>query len=59
MGAWSHRPVRSRSRWTGGPADDPSAVSLLSRFALNDPVEMLGPREEWLVEWKWTASVRS
>ena len=37
-----------------GPADDPSRpYPFCLASPLNDPVETLGPREEWLVEWKW------
>jgi DNA ligase 1 len=37
-----------------GPADDPSRpYPFCLASPLEDPVETLGPREEWLVEWKW------
>jgi DNA ligase-1 len=37
-----------------GPADDPSRpYPFCLASPLDDPVESLGPREEWLVEWKW------
>jgi DNA ligase-1 len=37
-----------------GPADDPSRpYPFCLASPLNDPVETLGSRDEWLVEWKW------
>jgi DNA ligase 1 len=37
-----------------GPADDPSRpYPFCLASPLEDPVETLGPREDWLVEWKW------
>jgi DNA ligase-1 len=37
-----------------GPADDPSRpYPFCLASPLADPVETLGPREQWLVEWKW------
>ncbi len=37
-----------------GPADDPSRpYPFCLASPLDDPVESLGPRDEWLVEWKW------
>jgi DNA ligase-1 len=37
-----------------GPADDPSRpYPFCLASPLEDPVESLGPRDEWLVEWKW------
>ncbi len=37
-----------------GPADDPSRpYPFCLASPLNDPAEVLGDREQWLVEWKW------
>jgi DNA ligase-1 len=37
-----------------GPADDPSRpYPFYLASPLDDPIESLGPRDEWLVEWKW------
>jgi DNA ligase 1 len=37
-----------------GPADDPSRpYPFCLASPLDAPVESLGPRDEWLVEWKW------
>jgi DNA ligase-1 len=37
-----------------GPADDPSRpYPFCLASPLEDPVETLGSRDEWLVEWKW------
>jgi DNA ligase 1 len=37
-----------------GPADDPSRpYPFCLASPLMDPVESLGPLEDWLVEWKW------
>jgi DNA ligase-1 len=37
-----------------GPADDPSRpYPFYLASPLDDPVETLGARDEWLVEWKW------
>ena len=37
-----------------GPADDPSRpYPFCLASPLEDPVETLGTREDWLVEWKW------
>jgi DNA ligase-1 len=37
-----------------GPADDPSRpYPFCLASPLDDPVESLGDRSEWLVEWKW------
>jgi DNA ligase-1 len=37
-----------------GPGDDPSRpYPFCLASPLEDPVESVGPRDEWLVEWKW------
>jgi DNA ligase-1 len=55
MGAWEP----SAAAWPTligpeGPADDPSRpYPFCLASPLEDPVETLGSRDEWLVEWKW------
>ena len=55
MGSWQP----SAEAWPAlvgpeGPADDPSRpFPFCLASPLDDPVETLGPRADWLVEWKW------
>jgi DNA ligase-1 len=55
MGAWEP----SAEAFTAlvapeGPGDDPSRpYPFCLATPLDDPVETLGPRDAWLVEWKW------
>ena len=55
MGTWEPSADAFRSLvGPEGPGDDPSRpYPFCLASPLEDPVETLGPRDEWLVEWKW------
>jgi DNA ligase-1 len=55
MGTWEPSEAAFRSLiGPEGPADDPSRpYPFCLASPLEDPVETLGPPDEWLVEWKW------